>query len=139
MKNNVFLDSNLLVYLYSSDEPEKQLVVQKLIEKYKDICVSTQVLFEFGYVMNRKLKKNYSIILKALEEFKEGFTIIVVTYEILQYAMKLADKINYSLPDLVIVSSAINSECKILFSEDMGNKQLIEKSVMIINPFKTFN
>ncbi len=35
----------------------------------------------------------------------------------------------------MIVSSALESRCSILYSEDMQNGQIIEKQFKIINPF----
>ncbi len=42
---------------------------------------------------------------------------------------------NIFLYDSLIVASAINANCKILFSEDMQHTQVID-SLEIINPFK---
>jgi predicted nucleic acid-binding protein len=38
--------------------------------------------------------------------------------------------------DLLIVATAIESGCSILYSEDMQHNQNIENKLVIINPFK---
>jgi len=35
----------------------------------------------------------------------------------------------------MIVSAALQSECEVLYSEDMQHNQIIEKRLQIINPF----
>lgn len=137
MKNKVFLDSNILIYLYSFDEPKKKSRVQALLAEYDDIYISTQVLFEFCYVMDRKFKHNVTDIAESLEELHEAFSVITVTYEILRRATIMQDKTNYSFPDRVILAAALEAQCAVLFSEDMHNDHTVAKSIMIINPFVT--
>ena len=49
-----FIDTNMFVYLYSKQEPEKQKAVMTAINQY-DRAISTQVLNEFCSVCIRKL------------------------------------------------------------------------------------
>lgn len=132
----VFLDSNILIYLYSTDEPQKKLLVEQLIDNHDHIFISTQVLFEFSRVMRKKFKFDYKDLEQALEEFSQSFTVITVTYELLQQALKIAPKYNYTFTDILVLTTARACDCTILFSEDMHNSHLIENHVRIINPFK---
>jgi predicted nucleic acid-binding protein len=45
--DNVFLDSNVLVYCYTNTEPEKQQKTFQVIDNSLQLFVSTQVLQEF--------------------------------------------------------------------------------------------
>jgi predicted nucleic acid-binding protein len=47
MRGKIFLDTNIVVYLYSGDEPEKHSAAVALIERDNSI-VSTQVLSELA-------------------------------------------------------------------------------------------
>jgi predicted nucleic acid-binding protein len=38
--------------------------------------------------------------------------------------------------DSLIISSAIEEKCNILFSEDMHNGTVIDQTLLIVNPFK---
>ena len=134
--NKIFLDSNILIYLYITNEPEKTAKVQSLLKKYEQFVVSTQVLFEFSNVSYRKLKVHCDDIEKALKEFYETFDVMLITYEMIVHALKIAAKHKYSFPDSLIVSAALSSECDTLFSEDMHNDHLIEGRLRIVNPFK---
>lgn len=50
----IFLDTNVLVYAYSNTEVEKKTSVLPLLED-ESVCLSTQVINEFVWVMNKKL------------------------------------------------------------------------------------
>ena len=58
MSAKVFIDTNVVVYLYSSDEPEKQTAALSLIENNEAI-VSTQVLSELANTLSRKFALPY--------------------------------------------------------------------------------
>ncbi len=38
--------------------------------------------------------------------------------------------------DSLIISTALENNCEILYSEDMQHKQIIENKMVIINPFE---
>ena len=42
---------------------------------------------------------------------------------------------NYSLYDALIISSALEANCSILYSEDMHHGHCIDKRLKIVNPF----
>ena len=107
-----------------------------MLKKYENIVISTQVLFEFSYTMNRKFKRDCNDIEKSLEEFRRSFDIAIISYDTLRNALRIASKYKYSFPDSLIVATAIEHDCDILFSEDMHNDQIIEDSLKILNPFK---
>jgi len=133
--SKIFLDSNILIYLYAADETEKTKKIQDLLKKYENILISTQVLFEFSYVMHRKLKRDYGDIKNALKEFHEAFEVVLITYDTLMYAVDIASKYKYSFPDSLIVAAALESGCGILFSEDMHHEHAIENDLKILSPF----
>ena len=48
------LDTNVVVYAFDNDEPEKQKRAQELMREHPDAVVSTQVLLEWFTVVTRK-------------------------------------------------------------------------------------
>ncbi|MDD2508589.1 MULTISPECIES: hypothetical protein [Aliarcobacter] len=50
-------------------------------------------------------------------------------------ALNLKQNYNLQFYDALIVSTALENSCTMLYSEDMQDKQLIEKKLKIINPF----
>ncbi len=54
MADKVFIDSNILIYAYSVDEPKKQKIAHDLFNKHDEIIISTQTINEFINVTARK-------------------------------------------------------------------------------------
>jgi len=54
MKDRVFLDTNLIFYLYSEDEHDKQSIILDLLPKYLNI-ISTQVINELSNILFKKM------------------------------------------------------------------------------------
>ena len=91
MNDNVFLDTNIFVYLYSEDEPEKQFIALKAVDKFH--CVtSTQVLNEFCSVCLRKLGISSNEILQSIKEIIENCELcnkviisLIISFNLLPY------------------------------------------------------
>ncbi|GHT47647.1 hypothetical protein FACS189440_08780 [Bacteroidia bacterium] len=67
MKDKAFVDTNILVYLYSEDETEKQAYAYNAIEQY-DCITSSQALNEFSNVCLKKLHMTEDVIGNAIDE-----------------------------------------------------------------------
>ena len=134
MSDKVFLDTNILIYGYSQDEPDKQ---QQAIECVQsgDAWINTQVLNETINVLRRKFSLEYSQIRAAVQEITEQFEIAIVSVPTVETALNLAERYQYSYFDSLIVASALEVNCKILYSEDLHDGQQIDNQLMIINPF----
>lgn len=108
-----FLDSNIVLYALSADE-HKHKIAHRLLSGSPTI--STQVINECSHVLRRKQH-------------------LSLTDVRIQMDARIGDKYGYSHFDSLIIASALGACCKILYSEDMQNGQLIEHSLTIINPF----
>lgn len=51
-------------------------------------------------------------------------------------ALRLKNKYNFQYYDALIVATALENGCTILYSEDMQHNQTIENTLTIVNPFK---
>jgi len=134
-KKKAFVDSNIFLYLYSEDEKTKQDIAEKIITTGQPI-VSTQVINEISNVLHKKFHKSFSTIQQILEELLPYITVKPVDLSTIQNAFTLADKYKYAYFDSLILSSALEQHCEVLYSEDMRDQQIIEKKIKIINPFK---
>lgn len=134
MPDKVFLDTNILIYGYSQDEADKQ---QRAIECVQsgEVWISTQVLNETINVFRRKFSLEYSQIRAVVAEFTEQFEIAIVSVTTIETALNLAERYRYSYFDSLIIASAIEVGCQILYSEDLQNGQQIDNQLTIINPF----
>jgi predicted nucleic acid-binding protein len=134
MKDKIFLDSNILIYLYSEDEPQKKKTANDIFDKY-ECAISTQTLNEFCNVCIRKLNKTIPEIIESLNEIKENSIVEFIDDKAIEQALFLHGKYFYSYFDSLMLSSALKSECAIIYSEDMQHGQVIENVLRIVNPF----
>jgi predicted nucleic acid-binding protein len=136
MYEKSFLDSNIVIYLYSNDESTKKAIAEKFLEHSEKIIISTQVLNEFIHVFRHKRKIDIDAIKKAVKELTELFTIAQITPTTIENALNIMSKYKYSYFDSLIIASAIENQCVTLYTEDMHHNQLIENTLNIVNPFK---
>lgn len=134
MKDNVFIDTNILIYLYSTDQEDKRIASQKVIEK-NNCIVSTQVLQEFANILRKKHDAEWKNIAAAIDEVAASATVFINKPETIKRAVEVADKYKFSFYDSLIIAAALESNCKILYTEDLQHKQLIYGKLQIVNPF----
>ncbi|HLP88770.1 MAG TPA: PIN domain-containing protein [Nostocaceae cyanobacterium] len=136
MSDRVFLDTNILIYGYSQDEPDKQQRAFECVQS-GDVWISTQVLNETINVLKRKFLLEYSQIRAVVEEFTKQFEIAIVSVTTIETALNLAERYQYTYFDSLIVASALEVGCQILYSEDLQDGQQIDHQLTIINPFNS--
>ena len=56
--------------------------------------------------------------------------------ETIKYSWRIRRKYSYSYWDSLSIASALENNCKALYTEDMQDGQIIEDKLTIINPFK---
>ena len=137
MKGKMFLDSNILVYSSLQDDKEKHDIVLNLWRQLEGnfIFVSTQVVNEVYVSLLRHAltdKDIQNIVLKIIDVCN----VSVITIDSIKSAWKLKKQYNLSYWDSLIVASAMENNCDILYSEDMQDRQTLEDKFQIINPFK---
>ncbi len=135
MKGKSFIDTNLIIYLYSDDEPDKKVRIEEILESLNPI-ISTQVLSEISNVMLRKYKLGSEAVLKIVDELCDNFTIVEFSFVTIKKALFLQDRYKYSYYDSLIIATALENNCDVLYSEDMQDGQIIEDSLVIKNPLK---
>jgi predicted nucleic acid-binding protein len=59
-----------------------------------------------------------------------------ITLDTHQEALAIAEKYRYKVYDALIVASALEARCTILYSEDMQDGQVFDRRLTIRNPFK---
>ena len=127
-----FLDSNVVLYLLS-DNQTKANCCEEIVEQGG--VVSVQVLNECVNVMLKKLTMARPEIDEFLAVIKSISDIVPLSVEVHEGALELLDKYQISWYDALIVSAAIESDCDTLWSEDMHNGLVVNKTMTIRNPF----
>jgi predicted nucleic acid-binding protein len=128
-----FIDSNIFLYLLGDDMVKKNIAKEILL---LDSCISTQVINENINVIFKKFKTIPLSGLKGhLEVLLKNNLIYKIGISTINQALFIKDKYHLQWYDSLIISSALQADCKILYSEDMQHNLLVEKKLTIINPF----
>jgi len=131
-----FIDSNILIYALAQDgalSHKKQIAVNLLSQ---NPMLSTQIISECSNVLRRKFNWTYPEIRETLEFVLKISALLNVSVDTIQQAWLIAEKYSYSYFDSLVLASALESSCDVLYSEDMQAGQLIENRLTIINHFK---
>ncbi len=106
-EKTIFIDTNVLIYAYSSDEVEKNETVSRLIAEQQKIVISTQVINEFLNVMRKKRAVPIEDLQEVGGELASFFTLSLVTTETFNRALAISQSFKNSYFDSLIVASAI--------------------------------
>ena len=135
----VFLDTNIWVYLLASsqdaEDQRKKDIARQLLLDYPDVVVSVQVLNELSNVWLKKFHLKLERVRLYLQRIGEITEVRLLDEALTFHALVLLQTYNWSFYDSLIVASAMEADCKLLFSEDMQNGQWIEARLQIRNPF----
>ena len=132
----IFVDTNIWIYSFVKTDNVKHLIAKELIEyNIKRIIINSQIINELCYNLIRKSLFTEDQIQKLTSSMFSLFTIN--NYQLNHYlsASNLRDKYKFSFWDSLIVASALEANCSILYSEDMHNGTVINNTLKIINPF----
>jgi predicted nucleic acid-binding protein len=127
-----FIDSNILLYLFSTDEKKADKAEKALAE---NSVINIQVLNEVTNVMRRKMKISWDDINEAQALIRSFCRIEPLTLEVHDRGKQIAERHQFSVYDSMIVAAALTARCEILYSEDMQHKWSVELTLEIINPF----
>ncbi|HJQ55830.1 MAG TPA: PIN domain-containing protein [Vineibacter sp.] len=132
MNGRPFLDTNIVVYAFSSNDPRTEQAEALLAAGG---VISVQVLSEFVNVSRRKLGRGWAEIDEALGVLK----VLLdppepLTMELHEAAVDVARRHGFSIYDSLIVAAASRAGCAILYSEDLQHGQRIGQ-LTVQNPF----
>ena len=126
-----FFDTNVLLYLLSADTAKADRAEEVLA---LGGTISVQVLNEFAALASRKLRMSWREVREVLAQIRAVCTVVPVTIETHEQALRIAERYGLSIYDALIVSAALLAGCKTLHSEDMQGGQIIERRLTISNP-----
>jgi len=136
MTDKVLFDTNIWVYLYAQNLPDKSVKVRELVNNnFTSIIISTQILGEFYNVLTKKKLKSQDETKQIIQEMVTNFTIVEIDVLKVMAALEVNSKYGYTYWDSLVVATALQHNCDILYSEDMQANQLIENKTRIVNPF----
>jgi predicted nucleic acid-binding protein len=99
--------------------------------------ISVQVLNEFVAVARRKMRLPWKDVIEALNAVRFLFpSPVSITQDTHEAALEIAQQYGFGIYDALIVASALEAKCTILYSEDMQDGQVIDHGLAIRNPFR---
>lgn len=140
VKSNIFIDSNIWIYAFLDSEKDhaKQQRVLSLLEGIpaeSTVISSVQVVNEFHWILFRKYGIDEATIKTKV---KKGIAAIAsiapLDFKVYQGAFRIRGKYNVSFWDSLIVASALENKCTVLYSEDMQHGLLIDNKLKVVNP-----
>jgi predicted nucleic acid-binding protein len=138
MASRTFVDTNVLVYLFDADSPEKQARAREVLRdrvEGEGVVVSTQVLQEFFVTVTRKLARPLPAddAEAALRRLNALPVITVEPDQVLAAALgSRRDRISFW--DALILTSASSAGCGDVLSEDLQHGRSFGR-VRVVNPF----
>jgi predicted nucleic acid-binding protein len=126
-----FLDTNILVYAQQAGA--KATISQNLIDRGGTISV--QVLNELASVLNKKQRRSWREIELVFDDIDNALDpALPLTAAISRAALALARDHGFAFYDALIIASAVEAGCDILYSEDLQHGRTIG-GLTIRNPF----
>jgi len=139
MASRTFFDTNVLVYLFDADSPDKQARAREALRERLEsgaVVVSTQVLQEFFVTVTRKLARPLPTdeAEAALKRLMDLPVVQVDPDQVLAAAVSSRrDRISFW--DALILTAAAVAGCEEVLSEDLQHGQSFGR-VRIVNPFR---
>jgi predicted nucleic acid-binding protein len=139
MSGKFFLDTNIFVYSFDLSSPKKAAQATKLIRKGIETrggIVSYHVVQEFFNVALKRFRKPIGSA-EAEQYLATTFRPLLAVHSspaLYGAALRILSRFRLAWYDSVMVASAIEGECDVLYSEDFQDGQQIE-TVTISNPF----
>ncbi len=121
-----FLDSNVLIYAYQFNDPEKQKRGQELLRAAiaGKFVISTQVLAEFAATLLHKFSPPANPeALKAILDKLSPIKLITPDTDIVRRAVEAHVSYGLHFYDSMIIAAAERAGCKRLLSEDFNAGQ----------------
>ena len=136
MSDRAFLDTNILIYFYSEDDELKRNTAQGILND--NVCVtSIQAMNESSNVWFRKFSWNAQQVKEHLDNIELVCDEVLPIYrDTINEALALRDRYGFTYFDCLMLASALEGNCQVIFTEDMSDGQIINNTLRIANPFK---
>ena len=132
----VALDTNILAYAEGVNGMDMKRTALELVEKLPDsaVVLPVQTLGELFNLLVRKASRPPAKARNAILSWRDAFSLIETSAEVMLSAADLATDHHLSIWDAVILSAAAEGGCRLLLSEDM-QEGFTWKGVTVTNPF----
>jgi predicted nucleic acid-binding protein len=134
----VALDTNILAYAEGVNGDAMKRTALGLVEKLPEgaTLLPVQALGELFNLLVRKAGRAPAKARTAILTWRDAFTLIETSTEVMLAAADLATDHQLSIWDSVILSAAAEAGCRLLLSEDLQDG-FTWNGVTVTNPFST--
>ena len=85
------------------------------------------------------MNKKYGVDIEQLEalsdRFWQKFEVVLLRKSSIDKALRIVMQYKFTYWDSLIIASALENNCSILYTEDMQDGQVIDDKLKIVNPF----
>jgi predicted nucleic acid-binding protein len=134
-----FFDTNVLIYLFDEDSPNKAAVARQLyarLAREKSGLVSVQVLQEFFVTLSKKFTVTLSPddVEREVRDLSALLKVIETDVSLVLDSITLSRRYRLSFWDGLIIQAALRGGASVLYTEDLQDGQVID-SLTIKDPF----
>ncbi len=134
MSGDFFIDSNIWLYAFMDESSPKHAAAMALIQQNR-VVLSTQVVNEVCSNLIRKAGYTEPEIQQTIQNWVAIYPILDVTLPIIRQASVLRVAYRVSYWDSLILATAQDAGCSVVYSEDMQDGLRIG-ALTLLNPFK---
>jgi len=134
-----FVDTNVLVYAHDTSAGGKHERARALVEQLwdsRDGCLSVQIMQEFFVNVTRKIPKpiDATVAKEIIADLSRWYVHVPAAEDVLS-AIGLHQATGISFRDAMMVRSAVEIGCEVIYSEDLNHGQLYD-GARVENPFR---
>ncbi|MCK4608895.1 MAG: PIN domain-containing protein [Gammaproteobacteria bacterium] len=134
-----FLDTNILIYSFDHSDKIKRNKAQELVSVALSSglgVISYQVVQEFLNVAGKKFVFPSAKLRLYFDKVLDPLCEVYPDMKLYRFAVDIKDRFKFSFYDSLIIASAIESDCKVLYSEDLQDGQVL-LGLKVKNPFSS--
>jgi len=132
-----FFDTNILIYSDDKSVPGKQRRALELVAEHRRArtgVVSLQILQEYFVTVTRKLRVDLQVARRKVELLAE-FDVAAPEVTDILAAIDLHRLHGFSFWDALVIRTAKQAGCRVLFSEDLQAGREVD-GLLVVNPFR---
>lgn len=136
-KRSCFIDSNIWIYAATQSQdnlPDLRHDTARQMIAQVQPCLSVQVINEVTVNLLRKFSFSEAEIRSLVRSFYKNYTVFPLDADTFIQASMLRESYQFSFWDSLIVGSALQHQCDLLYSEDMQDGLVVENRLQIVNP-----
>lgn len=134
-----FVDTNIWLYaLIEGADMHKHLIAADIVQG-RGVVVSTQIINETCVNLLKKAQLSEAQLYDLILAFYAKYEVVAMESEVLLRASRLRSQYSLSFWDSLVIASALESDCNVLYTEDMQDGLEVSGQLTIVNPFRTLS